>query len=271
MKFKTLLVGATALLFASQAAAHNRWFLPSHFNLSNDKGEWVMVDVTASNEAFNVDKPLGAEKMEIVAPDGKSVFPGSSYRGHRKSVVDVYLENDGTYQLKMGGEPKYWTSYKIKGEDKKQWLGNTNKQNRESKLPKGAYDVRTVESSSSIQTYITLNSPSENFAVNNQGLEFVPVTHPSDVAQGEEAKFKFIYNGKPESNVKVEILREGVRYRNDPDNVDLTTDAKGMISFTLEHAGRYLLIAEFEQEASDNALADDLHGQIFLTFEAVLN
>jgi hypothetical protein len=44
-----------------------------------------------------------------------------------------------------------------------------------------------------------------------------------------------------------------------------------MISFTLEHAGRYLLIAEFEQEASDNTLADDLHGQIFLTFEAVLN
>lgn len=271
MKLKTLFIGATVLLFASQAAAHNRWFLPSHFNLSNDKGEWVMVDVTASNEAFNVDKPMGAERMRITGPDGESVYPGSSYRGHRKSVVDIHLENDGTYQLKMGGEPEYWTNYKVKGQEEDQWLDNVSKENRQSKLPKGAYDVRTIESSGSILTYITLNSPSENFPLTNQGLEFVPVTHPSDVAQGEAATFKFVYNGKAQSGVNVEIIREGVRYRNDPESVKLTTDAKGMISFTLADAGRYLLMAELEKEVPNNALADVIDGKVFLTFEAILN
>jgi uncharacterized GH25 family protein len=271
MKFKHLLLGAGALILAAQASAHNRWILPSHFSLSNDKGEWVMVDITASNETFNVDKPMGADRLKITSPDGKSVFPGSSYRGHRKSVVDIHLENNGTYQLKMGGEPSYWTSYKAKGETKEQWLRNVNKVNRASQLPKGAHDIKTLESSSSVQTYITLNSPSDNFALNNKGLEFLPVTHPSDVAQGETAQFKFTFNGKAQAGVKVEIIREGVRYRNKPESLILTTDSKGQIDFTLAQAGRYILMAKHEQDVADYALADTVGGQVFLTFEAVLD
>jgi uncharacterized GH25 family protein len=271
MKFKKLIIGISAILITSQSSAHNRWILPSHFNLSNDKGEWIVVDVTASNETFNVDKPLGAERMKITDPKGKSIFPSSSYRGHRKSVVDIHLENNGTYQLKMGGETSYWTSYKIKGQEKEQWLRNVNKEQRKMKLPTGAYDAQTFESSASTQTYITLNSPSENFSTSNQGLELVPVTHPSNIAQGENAKFSFIFNGKVQSGVKVEIVREGVRYRNNPNSLKLTTDVKGMVNFTPEHAGRYMLIANFEKDETDYALADTLGGDLFLTFEAVLN
>ncbi len=271
MKFKHLLLGAGALLLAAQASAHNRWILPSHFSLSNDKGEWVMVDITASNETFNVDKPMGADRLKITGPDGKSLFPGSSYRGHRKSVVDIHLENDGTYQLAMGGNLSYWTSYKRKGETKEQWLRNVNKANRNNVLPQGAHDIKTVEASSNVLTYITLNSPSQNFTSKNKGLEFVPVTHPSDIAQGEAAQFKFIFNGKAQAGIEVEIVREGVRYRNEQETLTLTTDDKGKINFTLSQAGRYMLIAKYEQDVSDYALADTIGGQVFLTFEAVLD
>lgn len=271
MKLKHLLLGAGALLLAAQASAHNRWILPSHFSLSNDKGEWVMVDITASNETFNVDKPMGADRLKITAPDGKSLFPGSSYRGHRKSVVDIHLEKSGTYQLAMGGELSYWTSYKRKGEDKEQWLRNVNKANRSSVLPKGAHDIKTIEGSSTVLTYITLNSPSQNFELTNKGLEFVPVTHPSDVAQGEEAQFKFMFNGKAQAGVKVEIIREGGRYRNEQESLTLTTDKQGQVGFTLAQAGRYILMAEYEQDVSDYALADTVGGRVFLTFEAILD
>ncbi|NRA72425.1 MAG: DUF4198 domain-containing protein [Gammaproteobacteria bacterium] len=271
MKIHKLALGAVALLMIGQASAHNRWILPSHFNLSNDKGEWVMVDVTASNETFNVDKPMGADKMKITGPDGKSVRPGSSYRGHRKSVVDIHLEQSGTYQLKMGGDPSYWTSYQLKGDDKKHWLRGVNKLQRQAKLPKGAINAQTIESYANVVTYITLNSPSSDFKTTNKGLEFVPVTHPSDVAQGEKAQFKFIFNGKAQAGVEVEIVREGVRYRNDPNGLKLKSDKKGIVSFTLEQAGRYLLMAEHESEVKNNPQADTVGGQIFLTFEAVLD
>jgi uncharacterized GH25 family protein len=271
MKLKSITLAALCLLICAQASAHNRWILPSHFTLSNDKGEWVMVDVTASNEVFNVDKPMGAERLVITAPDGTDVFPSSSYRGHRKSVVDIHLENSGTYQLKMGGEASYWTSYLAKGEDKKQWLRGVSKAQRAALLPKGATEVETLASYASILSYISLNAPTQNFPLTNSGLELVPVTHPSDIAQGEDAEFKFVFNGKAQAGVKVEIIREGVRYRNNPDSLKLTSDSKGVITFNLKEAGRYLLMAEYETKTANNADADSVSGQIFLTFESVLN
>ena len=271
MNINKFALGAVALLFIGQASAHNRWILPSHFNLSNDKGEWVMVDVTASNETFNVDKPMGADRMKITGPNGKSVRPGSSYRGHRKSVVDIHLEQSGTYQLKMGGEPSYWTSYQLKGDDKKHWLRGVSKSQRQGQLPQGAINANTMESYANVLTYITLNTPTNSFKTTNKGLELVPVTHPSDVAQGEPAQFKFIFNGQPQAGVEVEMVREGVRYRNDPNALKLISDDNGIISFTLAHAGRYLLMAEHQSAVKNNPEADEVGGQIFLTFEAVLD
>lgn len=271
MKINKFALGAVALLMIGQASAHNRWILPSHFNLSNDKGEWVMADITASNETFNVDKPMGADKLEITGPNGKRVRVGSSYRGHRKSVVDIHLEDSGTYQFKMGGEASYWTSYQLIGDEKKHWLRGVNKLQRQGQLPKGAINAHTMESYANVLSYITLNTPSKGFKTTDKGLEFVPVTHPSDVAQGEQAQFKFIFNGQPQAGVSVEIVREGVRYRNDQNVLKLTSDKKGIINFTLAQAGRYLLMAEHQSDVKHNPQADTVGGQIFLTFEAVLD
>jgi hypothetical protein len=62
-----------------------------------------------------------------------------------------------------------------------------------------------------------------------------------------------------------------VRYRNNPDSLKLTSDSKGVITFNLKEAGRYLLMAEYETKTANNADADSVSGQIFLTFESVLN
>lgn len=43
------------------------------------------------------------------------------------------------------------------------------------------------------------------------------------------------------------------------------------MSFTPKKAGRYMLIAQFEKEIKDYALADTLGRRLFLTFAAVLN
>jgi uncharacterized GH25 family protein len=159
----------------------------------------------------------------------------------------------------------------MKGSDKPKWMRNANKGNRDSLLPKGAKNVKTVASSAQVMTYVTLNEPTNNYALNNVGLELKPITHPSDIAQNEKAKLQLLFNGKPQKGVKVEIIKDGARYRNNPDALELESNKKGEIEFTLEEAGRYLLMAEFRSEKSDNPLADEMGGQIFFTFEAVLN
>ena len=254
---------------ATIAQAHDRWLLPSHSNVSGDQGEWVMVDVSASNEAFSVDKPLGAEQLQITAPDGNSVFPGSSYRGHRKSVVDIHLQQSGTYRLQMQDTGQFWTSYELNGD--KKWLRGVSKANRARQLPQGAENVVTSLGYSNVMTFITLNEPTDSFASNGTGVEYVPITHPSDFAQHEVAQLQFIFNGKATAGIEIAITREGTRYRNDPETLTLTSDKNGRIEFTPELAGRYLLSARYRQDSQNHPEADRISGNLFLTFEVILN
>lgn len=268
MTFKTLFAASVITFLSGSASAHDRWLLPSHSNVSSDDGEWIMVDVSASNQAFNADKPLGAENLRVITPAKKSTRPSSSYRGHRKSVVDVELKDSGTYRLEIRNDARYWTRFTVDG--KKDWLRGS-KLDVQNKLPKGATNVASTLSYSVVQTYVTLNNPTDNFGLTNNGLELLPVTHPSDIAQGETATFKMVFNGKPQANVKVDIVREGARYRNNPEVLERVSDKQGLIRFTPVDAGRYLLMANYSETVKNNPLADEIGGQLFLTFEVILD
>lgn len=268
MKIKQLAVLFLGVTLATQATAHNRWLLPTHFNLSSDKGEWVMVDATASNETFNVDKALSIDNLRIVTPAGESTRPSSFYRGHRKTVLDYFIKENGTYKIANTGSQSYMTVFKVDGERQRLWLS---KGELAGKLPANATDVKTIQRLARVETYITMNSPSDNFTSDGRLLELVPVTHPSDIAEDEEVTFKLLFNGKPQKGIEVSILADGVRYRNDPNALTLQTNDQGVIRFTLENAGRYLLIAEHEVNLNNNPMADTQMGEVFLTFDAQLN
>lgn len=263
---KTIAIILTGFL-SFQLAAHSRWVLPSHFTLSSEQGEWVMMDVTASNETFNVDKPMGSDKVTIIKPDGSKTRPSSSYRGHRKSVVDFFVDGSGSYKVTNNSEPRYMTRFKLNDKRQRMWISKSEL----GQLPKGATDIETRYGLARIESYITMNSPSDNFITDGLLLELVPITHPSDIAQGEQATLKLLFNGKPQSGVNVEITREGVRYRNDPQTIKLMSNDKGEVSFTPVEAGRYLLVAEHEQKAANQQLADKDSGEVFLSFEVLLN
>lgn len=66
MNFKKSLLFCLAVAISSQANAHSRWLLPSHFSLSSEQGEWIALDATASNEVFNVDKALSIDALLVI-------------------------------------------------------------------------------------------------------------------------------------------------------------------------------------------------------------
>jgi uncharacterized GH25 family protein len=268
MNAKKIIALTIACAISTQAFAHSRWVLPTHFNLSAENGEWIMLDITASNETFNVDKAMGADLIKIMMPDGKTSRPSSTYKGHRKSVADYFLKESGTYKITNNSNAAYMTTYEIDGDRKRLWA---NKEELSGKLPKDAKAIQTTYRYSRVESYITMNAPSNNFKTDGKSLELVPVTHPSDIAENEKVTFAFLFNGKVQKNVSVEITADGVRYRNNPNTLKLLSNAKGEITFTPKNAGRYLLVAEHEENTPKSALADKLMGSVFLTFEAQLN
>lgn len=268
MNIKKLLALTLSCVISTQALAHSRWVLPTHFNLSADKGEWIMVDITASNETFYVDKAMGVDLVSIITPDGKRTRPSSTYKGHRKSVADYFLKDSGTYKITNNSKAAYMTTYTINGERKRLWA---NKAELAGKLPTQAKNIKTSYRYSRVESYVTLNAPSDNFKTDGKLLELIPITHPSDIAEQEAVTFKFLFNGKAQKNVSVEITADGSRYRNDPQTLKLVSDENGEISFTPKSAGRYLLIAEHQANTPKSTLADKQSGSVFLTFEAQLN
>ncbi|MFT5850296.1 MAG: putative GH25 family protein [Colwellia sp.] len=268
MTLKKIIAFTLTCAISTQAFAHSRWVLPSHFNLSAEQGEWIMVDITASNETFNVDKAMGADLVRIITPNGKPSRASSSYKGHRKSVIDYFLKDPGTYKITNNSEASFITSYTIDGDHKRL---SANKTELAGKLPAEAIAIKTTYRYARIESYVTLNAPSDNFKTEGKLLELLPVTHPSDIAENEKVTFKFLFNGKAQKDVAVEITADGARYRNNPQTLTLLSNEKGEITFTPNAAGRYLLVAEHKEDTPNSPLADQQMGSVFLTFEAQLN
>jgi uncharacterized GH25 family protein len=264
MNIKKAALFTLAIAISSQANAHSRWLLPSHFALSSEQGEWIALDATASNEVFNVDKALSIDSLSILTPAGERVRPSSSYKGHRKSVADYFVEESGTYKITSNAAPYYFSSYKL--DDKRQRL-RANKVELTAQLPKEAKNVNTTYGFARVESYVTMNNPTKNYASDGKFLELLPITHPSEIVEEELATFAFTFHGKLQAGVEIEITQDNARYRNAPQTLTLKTNNKGEITFTPKQAGRYLLVAEYQTEAANKTLADQEKGDVFLTFE----
>ena len=264
-------VMAMGLAAATTAQAHPRWVLPSHFTVSKEGGDWLTFDVTASHGTFVFDKPAGSEQAFVIMPDGRSERPNFVVRGKRRSMFDFYFEEEGTHKVAINNQPSYYTQYKAGRRDTVKWA-KASKADRASVIPEKARDVVTQLSYTRAESYVTVGMPTEKaLEIEGKLLEMKPLTHPSDIIEGEEVIFQFFFNGEPQQGVTAEITREGTLYRNHQEQIDVVSDKDGKITFTPEVAGRYLMKANYKGELRNDPLADKASANVHLTFETQLN
>lgn len=272
-KFKAAVltgVMAAGLLAATTANAHPRWVLPSHFTVSKEGGDWLTFDVTASHGTFVFDKPAGSDQAQVVMPDGRTERPNFVVKGKRRSMFDFYFEEEGTHKVRINNEPTYYTQYKAGRRDTVKWIKAT-KADRALVLPEKARDVVSQVSFTRAESYVTVGKPTtEAMKLDNTLLELKPLTHPSDILEGEPVTFQFFFNGKPQAGVTADITREGTLYRNHQEQIDVVSDKDGKITFTPETAGRYLMKSNYKGELKDHPLAEKASVNVHLTFEALL-
>lgn len=254
-------------IFAGTSAlAHTMNVVPSHY-VQSKTGGFVTVDLFASNMTFQADKGVGVDGFKVVLPDGSVTKAAQTAQGKRKSLADVELPVAGTYRLEMGGQPRYFTSYKIGGEQKR-LMGDKQKAAKE--LPKEATDVVTTQGRNRALAFVTVNGPTDTvLKTTGQGLEFSFDRHPADIVAGEAVTVTLTLNGKPVKGVKADLSFDGELYRNDPARQHLLTDNAGQFSFTPANAGRYLLEASVEAPLQSDK-ADKLREGFTLSFEAAL-
>ncbi|EJN8557997.1 DUF4198 domain-containing protein [Vibrio alginolyticus] len=273
-KMKTVALAsvmAMGLAVTTTAQAHPRWVLPSHFTVSKEGGDWLTFDVTASHGTFVFDKPAGSDQAFVVMPDGRSERPNFVVRGKRRSMFDFFFTEEGTHKVAINNQPSYYTQYKAGRRDTVKWA-RASKAERGDVLPEQARDVVTQLSYTRAESYITVGMPTDKaLEIEGKMLEMKPITHPSDIIEGEPVTFQFFFNGEPQEGVTAEITREGTMYRNHQEQIDVVSDKDGKVIFTPEVAGRYLMKANYKGELKDNPLADKASANVHLTFETQLN
>lgn len=274
------LLNAAAMAFASPAAAHNAWLLPSTTVLS-DTGQSVTVDAGASTAPFEADHaPLSAENVKVWAPDGTMGRIENAARLRYRSTFDVRIDKPGTWRIgieigglsgsfTVGGEA--WTLGRRRGPPPAPGAVPAAPPARSiasiDDLPEGAADLDFTETSGRNEFFVTAGAPDGAlFAPTGKGLEFVPETPPTDLVASEAANFRFLIDGQPAAGLVVEVIPGGRRYRSDSTSQSLTTDAQGRVTVNWPGAGFYWLNAA----ATDTRPAHPKARQRRMTYTATL-
>ncbi|MBX3477915.1 MAG: DUF4198 domain-containing protein [Brevundimonas sp.] len=247
------LTALAALLSAPMAAqAHRAWLAPTSTVLSGSDA-WVGFDAGMSNGVFIPDHAaMRLDGLTIIAPDGSTSAAENMARGRYRSTFDVHLTQPGTWKVAnvMTG---YSAVYKQGGEEKR-WRGT--EAEMASAIPADATDVARTRSVTRVETFVTLGEPTDTvFAPTGQGLELVPVTHPNDLVAGEAARFTLLLDGQPAADQTITVARGGSRYRDNPEEMTVTTGADGGFSITWPEAGMYWVNAAVRGPAQAGQVA----------------
>lgn len=239
-----LALAASATLLPGAAQAHRTWLVPSATVVSGREAA-VTVDGAVSEDLFEYDtNALVLDKLSIVAPDGSLVAPENLATARRRSSFDVKLAQPGTYRIVNFSE-SVLANYKLGGESKR-WRGTAEAMAKE--IPADATELQVTRMQNRVETWVSNDGKGEKagektadkaFAPQGTGLEFVPLTAPTDLSAGDSSSFRVLLDGKPAANLDVTILRGGNRYRYKLGEIALKTDAQGQFSVKWPEAGRY--------------------------------
>lgn len=255
---KTAFLKATLLsslvLGSLSAQAHRAWITPDVTVLSGDTPA-VTFDMAVSNSIFNFDHvPMRSSGLHITDPNGQAVNAENLHTGKYRTVFDLTLETEGTYRVFIANQGLFarWEN----AEGKRQYYpkrGQTyDKKEFNQVVPKKAKDLSIAQTSRRLETFVTSGAPTDNaLEISNKGLELKPITHPNDLYAGETAQFQFFIDGKPAQGVEVSLIREGTRYRNDQEEITLTSNKKGEVSVDWNGAGRYFLEASYQDDQAN--------------------
>ncbi|GEA09495.1 ABC transporter permease [Alteromonas sp. KUL42] len=242
---------AASLTVSFSASAHRAWLLPSSTVLSGENA-YVTFDAAISNTIFHPDHfAMNTSNLVVTSPDGKVVDVENIARGRYRTTFDLKLNKEGTYKVASAssGIRAFWRD---EDGNRKMWPGRGEQYKPEefnTAVPKKATDLRVMQSSRRVETFVTLGAPSMDvFAPTNEGLELIPVTHPNDLFATETATFKLLIDGKPAVGAEAEIVRGGMRYRNDQETIVVVSDENGVIEVTWPQAGMYFIEISYQDD-----------------------
>ena len=242
--FKKTIFALGLLMLFPQAQAHRQWLLPSSTQVEGKEG-WVTIDGAVSENVFDFDSnALALDNLQIMAPDASQLKAETMVKTKFRSSADIKLAQTGTYKISQYSQ-NVMATYRINGEEKR-WRGTEDKMAQE--IPAEAIDLKISRNYNRLETYVTYGSSTNSvLKAEGQGLELLPLNHPTELFAQESTRFKVLLDGQPIANSKVSVIAGGVRYRGVLNEITAVSDKDGIISVKWPFAGMYWLKASYPE------------------------
>jgi uncharacterized GH25 family protein len=300
MRLRPALIAAAAVaaVLSTPAFAHRQWLLPSTTTLAGTS-EYVTVDAAVSNDLFYADHvAIDPAQVKVWAPDGTEGAIENPAKGRYRGTFDVKIDKPGTWVVGLERSGVGGT-FKVDGETWRVGMmrrrpagapgvggpgaggpgaGAPGAQRPApmksvatvAEIPANATEIKLTETISRNMIYVTADAPTKTaFAPKGKGLEFDPITHPSELVQDEEAQFRLLVDGKPAPGVKVTVVPGGKKYRSAEEAQELTTGADGVLKVKWPVAGMYWLSANVSDNKPGEARATERRLGFTTTLEVV--
>jgi uncharacterized GH25 family protein len=228
-------VTLAAMALAGAAQAHSPYLLPTVFDASDRK--LVTVQGSFTESFFTPEVVMKSDAWAVVGPDGarKALTPTNL---RELALVEVATEAPGTYRITTGQRTgRTAKAVLIKGE----WEFI-----EASKVPAGATPV-DMQSLTLADVYVTRGAPNAAaLAPIGKGLEFVAVTHPSEITTGQDAKFVVLFDGKPVKAQAITVHAADDHYAEaKAAPVTVTSDDQGRFTIKTAKSGVYQIQSRY--------------------------
>ena len=244
---KSTVVKACLMLLALAPAvseAARAWLLPSQTIVARSGG-WVAVDAAQADDLFSVNQAaMQIDSLAVTGPDGQAVTPQNPYKGRSRASFDLELRQPGTYRIAVA-DSMVMARWEEDGKPKR-WRGTPAEM--ATGIPANAAKLEVEQTQRRVETFVTVGAPTDVKADAATGIELKPVQHPNDLYAKETAKFRFLLDGKPATDLEVEVIAGGTRYRDAPGEMTFKTNKDGEIAVTWPAAGMYWLEVSVQDE-----------------------
>lgn len=244
--FSRIILASTLVSGAFMAQAHVPYIQPASFEPI--RGGWVSLDAAFAERFFIPELAFNDSEFSVLTPTGAKVKPSLMQYSHTRTMAEHQLTDDGTYRFSTGLRyGAIFHTYEYNGERK-------SSRDADFVLPKGAKSLAHFQAVTRAETYVSKGAPDHRaLTPSGEALELEFLSHPNDLYTDSQVRARLLFNGKPLAQQTVSTYLVVAGANDEKVTHQLTTDAAGVLSFTPEQAGTYLLLSRYRTDAPASA------------------
>lgn len=255
----TVVAALAVLATAGSALADSPYLRPNVFDASNM--DHVTVEAGFTDDIFAGRVAMRSDHWNVFGPNGEVPIPGVTYLS-QISVFEAPTPTDGTYRISSGRREGRIAKMYRSATAGWRFVGE------EAGVTVAEADQVETQSITVADVYVTRGEAGEVPAARGTGVEVIPVTHPNEIVEGEDAVFQLLIDGQPRGGLPITVFREAGRYDGRLVEAEVVSGPDGRFTVKPSAPGAYLTLIRYRDEAPAGAATPYQSQSHALTFIA---